>query len=123
MSYYGSFVLQCYVLRMRVMTSTVGGNLTNRPPALIHIHVNNTLLFPDPSSSSSSFTSQEILRQLYQRRRCVFSYSKQFMFYALSLSFTFTAAEYADVVNVYGFLLWMLNTRVGFHIHKLGFDE
>jgi len=40
MSYYGSFVLQCYVLRMRVMTSTVGGNLTNRPPALRHIHVN-----------------------------------------------------------------------------------
>ena len=37
---YGSFVLQCYVLRMRVMTSTVGGNLTNRPPALRHIHVN-----------------------------------------------------------------------------------
>jgi hypothetical protein len=32
MSYYGSFVLQCYVLRMRVMTSAVGGNLTNRPP-------------------------------------------------------------------------------------------
>jgi hypothetical protein len=28
-----------YVLRMRVMTSTVGGNLTNRPPALRHIHV------------------------------------------------------------------------------------
>jgi len=24
---------------MRVMTSTVGGNLTNRPPALRHIHV------------------------------------------------------------------------------------
>jgi len=40
MSYYGSFVLQCYVLRMRVMMSTVGGNLTNRPPALRHIHVN-----------------------------------------------------------------------------------
>jgi len=39
MSYYGSFVLQCYVLRMRVITSTVGGNLTNRPPALRHIHV------------------------------------------------------------------------------------
>ena len=39
MSYYGSFVLQCYVLRMRVMTPTVGGNLTNRPPALRHIHV------------------------------------------------------------------------------------
>jgi len=39
MFYYGSFVLQCYVLRMRVMTSTVGGNLTNRPPALRHIHV------------------------------------------------------------------------------------
>jgi len=39
MSYYGSFMLQCYVLRMRVMTSTVGGNLTNRPPALRHIHV------------------------------------------------------------------------------------
>ena len=39
MSYYGSFVLQCYVLRMRVMTSTVGGNLTNRPPAPRHIHV------------------------------------------------------------------------------------
>ena len=39
MSYYGSFVLQCYVLRMRVMTSTVGGNLTNGPPALRHIHV------------------------------------------------------------------------------------
>jgi len=38
MSYYGS-VLQCYVLRMRVMTSTVGGNLTNRPPALRHTHV------------------------------------------------------------------------------------
>jgi len=33
-SYYDSFVL-----RMRVMTSTVGGNLTNRPPALRHIHV------------------------------------------------------------------------------------
>jgi len=41
MSYYGSFVFQCYVLRMRVMTSTAGGNLTNRPPALRHIHVNN----------------------------------------------------------------------------------
>ena len=39
MSYYDSFVLQCYVLRMRVMTSTVGGNLTNRPPALRHLHV------------------------------------------------------------------------------------
>jgi len=39
MSYYGSFVLQCYVLRMRVMTSNVGGNLTNRPLALRHIHV------------------------------------------------------------------------------------
>ena len=39
MSYYGSFVLQCYLLRMRVMTSTVGGNLTNRPTALRHIHV------------------------------------------------------------------------------------
>ena len=39
MSYYGSFVLQCYVLRMRVMTPTVGGNLSNRPPALRHIHV------------------------------------------------------------------------------------
>jgi len=39
MSYYGSFVLQCYVLRMRVMTSAVGGNLTNRPPALRHIHI------------------------------------------------------------------------------------
>jgi len=31
MSYYGCFVLQCYVLRMRVMTSTVGGNLTIGP--------------------------------------------------------------------------------------------
>ena len=40
MSYYGSFVLQCYLLRVRVMMSTVGGNLTNRPPALRHIHVN-----------------------------------------------------------------------------------
>jgi len=40
MSYYGSFVLQCYALRMLVMTSTVGGNLTNGPPALRHIHVN-----------------------------------------------------------------------------------
>jgi len=39
MSYYVS-VLQCYVLRMRVMTSTVGENLSNRPPALRHIHVN-----------------------------------------------------------------------------------
>jgi len=39
MSYYGSFVLQCYMLRMRVMTSTVGGNLTNRPRVLRHIHV------------------------------------------------------------------------------------
>ena len=39
MSYYGSFVLQCYVLRTRIMMSTVGGNLTNRPPALRHIHV------------------------------------------------------------------------------------
>ena len=39
MYYYGSFVLQCYVLLMRVMTSTVGGDLTNRPPALRHIHV------------------------------------------------------------------------------------
>jgi len=39
MSYYGSFVLQCYVLRMRVMTSTIGGNLSNRPPALRQIHV------------------------------------------------------------------------------------
>jgi len=28
MYYYGSFVLQCYVLLMRVMTSTVGGDLT-----------------------------------------------------------------------------------------------
>jgi len=44
MSYYGSFVLQCYVLRMRVMTSTVGGNLTNRPPALRHIHVNMNIV-------------------------------------------------------------------------------
>jgi hypothetical protein len=39
MSYYGSFVLQCYVLRMRVMTSNVGGNLTNRPQALRDILV------------------------------------------------------------------------------------
>jgi len=39
MFYYGSFMLQCYVLRMRVMTSTVGGNLPNRPPAVRHIHV------------------------------------------------------------------------------------
>jgi nitrate reductase NapE component len=85
----------------------------------------NTLLFPDPSSSSSSFffTSHEILRQLYQRRSWMFSYSKQFTFYTLCLSFTFTVAEYADVVNVYGFLLWMLNTRAGFRIDKLGFDE
>jgi len=47
MSYYGSFMLQCYVLRMRVTTSTVGGNLTNRPPALRHIHVNcsHSLIF------------------------------------------------------------------------------
>ena len=45
MSYYGSFVLQCYVLRMRVMTSPVGGNLTNRPPALRHIHVNTATVF------------------------------------------------------------------------------
>ena len=44
MSYYGSFVLQCYVLRMRVMTSTVGGNLTKRPPALRHIHVRTSQL-------------------------------------------------------------------------------
>ena len=44
MTYYGSFVLQCYVLRMRVMTSTVGVNLTNRPPALRHIHVKITLI-------------------------------------------------------------------------------
>ena len=44
MSYYGSFVLQCYVLRMRVMMSTVGGNLTNRPPALRHIHVKKVSL-------------------------------------------------------------------------------
>ena len=43
MSYYGSFVIQCYVLRMRVMTSTVGGNLTNRPPAVRHIHVNKQI--------------------------------------------------------------------------------
>jgi len=40
MFYYGSFVLQCYVLSIQVMTSTVGGNLTNRPPALRYIHVN-----------------------------------------------------------------------------------
>jgi hypothetical protein len=96
----------------------------HRGPYQIHgRNKNNTLLFPDPSSCSSSFffTSQEILRQLYQQRSCVFSYRKQFMFYALSLSFT--AAEYSDVVNVYGFLLWMLNTRVGFHIYKLEFDE
>jgi hypothetical protein len=53
----------------------------------------------------------------------MFSYSKQFTFCVPSLSFTFTAAEYADVVNVYGFLLWMLNTWAGFHIDKLGFDE
>ena len=46
MSYYGSFVLECYVLRMRVMTSTVGGNLTNRPPALRHIHVNKIIFGP-----------------------------------------------------------------------------
>jgi nitrate reductase NapE component len=85
---------------------------------------NNTPLFPDPSSSSSSFfISQEILRQLYQRRSWMFSYSKQFTFYALSLSFTFIAVGYADVVNVYGFLLWMLNTRAGFYIDKLRFDE
>ena len=42
MSYYGSFVLQCYVLRMCVMTSIVGGNLTNRPSALRHIHVKSS---------------------------------------------------------------------------------
>jgi len=47
MSYYGSFVLQCYVLRKRVMTSTVGGNLANRPPALRHIHVKNVPNFWD----------------------------------------------------------------------------
>ena len=45
MSYYGSFVLQCYVLRMCVMTSTVGKNLTNRPPALRHIHVNISIFW------------------------------------------------------------------------------
>ena len=45
MAYYGSFVLQCYVLRMRVMTSTVGGNLANRPPALRHIHVKTDDLY------------------------------------------------------------------------------
>jgi hypothetical protein len=85
---------------------------------------NNTPLFPDPSSSSSSFfTSQGLLRQLYQRRSWMFSYSKQFTFYALSLSFTFTAAGCVDVVNVYGFLLWILNTRASFNIDKLGFDE
>jgi len=43
MSYYDS-VLQCYVLRMRVMKSTVGGNLTNRPPALRHTHVKNIFI-------------------------------------------------------------------------------
>jgi len=46
MSYYGSFVLQCNVLRMCVMTSTVGGNLTNRPPALRHIHVKRHTMRP-----------------------------------------------------------------------------
>ena len=45
MSYYGSFVLQCYVLRMRVITSTVGGNLTTRPPVLRHIYVKMYLPF------------------------------------------------------------------------------
>lgn len=53
------------------------------------------------SSSRFFFTSQEILRHLYQRcSRMFFSYSKQFTFYVLSLSFTFTGAEYADVVNI-----------------------
>ena len=46
MYYYGSFVLQCYVLRKCVMTSTVGGNLTNRPPALRHIHVKTRYCYP-----------------------------------------------------------------------------
>jgi hypothetical protein len=63
----------------------------HRGPYQIHgPNKNNTLLFPDPSSSSSRFffTSQEIMRQLCQRRGCMFSYSKQFTFYALSLLFT-----------------------------------
>ena len=52
MSYYGSFVLQCYVLRMSVMTSTVGGNLTNRPPALRHMHVKIIKFCENPSCGS-----------------------------------------------------------------------
>jgi len=55
MSYYGSFVLQCYVLRMRVMTSTVGGNLTNRPPALRHIHVNYMMILDNIASTTLRF--------------------------------------------------------------------
>jgi len=39
------------VLRMRVMTSTVGGNLTNRPPALRHIHVNNKNDYEQPKGN------------------------------------------------------------------------
>jgi hypothetical protein len=99
-------------------------------PLILHYLTAASTAIPDMcriqdriGSSSFFFASQEILRQHYQRRSWMFSYSKQITFYALNLSFTFTAGEYADVVNVYGFLLWMLNTRAGFHIDKLGFDD
>jgi len=61
--------LQCYVLRMRVMTSTVGGNLTNRPPALRHIHV-NTEREPDNCAAAQvviveSQTTQRSLTKVF----------------------------------------------------------
>jgi len=59
MSYYGSFVLQCYVLRMRLMMSTVGGNLTNRPPALRHIHVKMITLSQDLYWNSKRLSSSQ----------------------------------------------------------------
>jgi len=71
MSYYGSFVLQCYVLRMRIMRSTVGGNLTNRPPALRHIHVRNSLSMQgiEPTFPSCRAHSQStIVTELYRFR-------------------------------------------------------
>ena len=62
MSHYGSFVLQCYVLRMRVMTSTVGGNLTNRPPALRHKHVNKCLIRHTGTAVSQSQRARGLRR-------------------------------------------------------------
>ena len=66
MRYYGSFVLQCYVLRMRVMTSTVGGNLTNRPPAIRHIHV-KSLMTPSGIEPATFWLVAQCLDQVRHR--------------------------------------------------------